>query len=152
LCTIWYMITETAVEIEASPSAIWEVYADVERWPDWTASIMSVVGLDGPEIEVGHRFEIRQPRFPKLVWVVTAVEPGVSWTWQQKSFGGTTIASHELTSSRNGTTVGQRIEQRGPIGVTVGFMMRGLTKRYLTMEGEGLKARLEQRRTDAASA
>jgi hypothetical protein len=146
------MITETAVEIEASPSAIWEVYADVGRWPDWTASITSVVPLDGPEIAVGHRFEIRQPRFPKLVWVVTAVEPGVSWTWRQKSFGGTTVASHQLTSTGNRTVVGQRIEQRGPIGVTVGLMMRGLTKRYLTMEGEGLKARVERLRSDAASA
>src|SRR4051812_25422716 len=146
------MITESSVAIEAPPSLIWDVYADVERWSQWTASIRSVTALDGPEIAAGHRFEIRQPRFPKLVWVVTAVEPGVSWTWQHKSFGGTTVASHELTSSGRRTTVGQRIEQRGPIGVTVGLMIRGLTKRYLTMEGEGLKARVEQLRTDAASA
>jgi uncharacterized membrane protein len=146
------MITETEVEIEASPAAVWDIYAEVERWPDWTASIKSVVGLDGPEIAVGHRFEIRQPRFPKLVWVVTAVQPGVSWTWQQKSFGGTTVASHELTSTGSRTIVGQRIEQRGPIGVTVGLMIRGLTKRYLMMEAEGLRARVEQLRTDAATA
>jgi uncharacterized membrane protein len=146
------MITRTDVEIEASPSAVWDIYADVERWPDWTASIKSVVGLDGPEIAVGRRFEIRQPRMPKLVWEVTAVEPGVSWTWRVKSLGGTTTASHELAPSGNRTIVRQRIEQRGPIGVAVGLMIRGLTKRYLKMEGEGLKSRVEQRRADAASA
>src|SRR4051795_3007386 len=145
------MITQTDVEIEAFPSAIWDIYADVERWPDWTASIKSVVGLDGPEIAVGHRFEIRQPRFPKLVWVVTAVEPGASWTWRVKSLGATTTASHELESSGDRTIVRQRIEQRGPIGATVALMTRRLTKRYLKMEGEGLRSRVEERRTNAAS-
>ena len=146
------MITESSVEIEASSSLVWDVYADVERWSQWTESIRSVIALDGPEIVVGHRFEIRQPRMPKLVWQVTAVEPGVSWTWRVKSLGATTTASHELAPNANRTIVRQRIEQRGPIGVAVAVMIRGLTKRYLKMEGEGLKSRVEQRRTDAASA
>src|SRR3954452_14468781 len=132
------MITESSVAIEASPSLIWDVYADVERWSRWTASIKSVGARDGPEISVGQRFEIRQPRYPKLVWVVTAVEPGVSWTWQVKSLGATTTASHELEPTGDRTVVRQRIEQRGPIGATVGLMTRHLTKRYLKMEGEGL--------------
>jgi uncharacterized membrane protein len=145
------MITENSIEIEAPSSLIWDVYADTERWSEWTASINSVTALDGPEISVGHRFEISQPRFPKLVWQVTAVEPGASWTWRVKSLGATTTASHELASSGNRTIVRQRIEQRGPIGATVGLLMRGLTRRYLKMEGEGLNSRVEERRTGAAS-
>jgi hypothetical protein len=50
------------------------------------------------------------------------------------------------------TVVRQRIEQRGPIGATVGLMMRGITKRYLNMEGEGLRSCVERRRSDAPSA
>jgi len=146
------MITETSVDIEAPASLIWDVYADVERWSEWTASITSVVPLDGASIAIGRRFEIKQPRFPKLVWEVTAVEPGVSWTWRQKSFGGTTIASHVLEPAGDRTIVHQRIEQRGPIGATVGLMMRGITKRYLKMEGEGLRSCVERRRSDAPSA
>ena len=35
------------------------------------------------------------------------------------------------------TLVRQRIDQRGPVGVVVGVLMRGLTRRYLDLEGAG---------------
>jgi hypothetical protein len=49
------------------------------------------------------------------------------------------------------TLVRQRIDQRGPVGVAVGLLTRRLTKRYLTLEGEGLKARSEERARQGAS-
>jgi hypothetical protein len=83
---------------------------------------------------------------------VTQVAPGVAWTWRQRSFGGTTSATHEVTAlDGERTLVRQKIDQRGPIGVTVGRLLRRLTRRYLTLEGEGLKARSEQRARQGAS-
>lgn len=140
------MNTETQVEIEAPADVVWDVYADVERWPEWTDSIDGVVPLDGPELEVGRRYEIKQPRLPTLVWEVTEVDPGRGWTWRQRSPGGTTVAVHEVVPQGGGRTlVRQGIEQRGPIGALVGRLTRGLTRRYLEMEARGLKARSEQR-------
>jgi hypothetical protein len=103
---------------------------------------------------VGNRFEIKQPRLPNVVWEVTEVDPGISWTWRQRSPGATTCASHELVAQAGDRTlVKQRIDQRGPIGVAVGLLMRRLTKRYLAREGQGLKAYSEQRqRRDASPA
>lgn len=151
-CTIWYMITDASIEIEAPAATVWAVFVDVERWPEWTASVEHVVALDGPGIEVGNRFEIKQPRFPNLVWEVTDVDPGVSWTWRQKSAGGVTLASHELVPLGPGRTlVRQRIDQRGPIGALVGLLIRRLTKRYLDLEGQGLKARSEERHRAAVA-
>lgn len=147
------MITDSSIEIEAPTSVVWDVFVDVERWSTWTASIERITPLDGPGIEVGNRFEIQQPKFPKLVWEVTAVEPGTSWTWEQRSPGGTTLATHELVDLGGGRTlVRQRIDQRGPIGVLVGAITRGLTRRYLALEGEGLKATSEQRQRGASAA
>lgn len=148
------MITESSVEIDAPAGLVWSVFTDVERWPEWTASVTSLVALDGLALEVGSRFEIKQPRMPKLVWEVTDVAPGVSWTWRQRSPGGTTLASHEVSAQgADATLVRQRIDQRGPVGVVVGVLMGRLTRRYLDLEGKGLKASSEGlRRRDASSA
>lgn len=135
------MITESSIEIEASPEVVWRVFADVERWPSWTASVRRVTPLDGADLAVGRSFEIRQPRFPRLVWTVTELDPGRGWTWRQRSPGATTLAVHEVVPLDGGrrTLVRQRIDQRGPAGVLVGLLSRGLTRRYLTMEADGLK-------------
>ena len=139
------MITDCSIEIDAPAEAVWAVYAEVERWHEWTASITSVVALDAPAIEVGRRYEIKQPRFPKLVWSVDAVDPGTAWTWSQHSPGGRTIAHHELEAIDEGRTlVRQRIDQQGPVGAVVAALTRGLTRRYLDLEATGLKARVEQ--------
>ena len=154
MCTIWYMITDSSVEIDAPAAIVWDVFVDLERWPEWTTSVERIVPIEGRAIEIGKRFGIKQPRMPNLVWEVTAVEPGVSWTWRQRSPGGTTLATHEVAPQADDRTlVRQRIDQRGPVGVTVGVLMRRLTKRYLDLEARGLKARSEERRgRDVSSA
>jgi uncharacterized membrane protein len=148
------MITDSSIEIDAPAGLVWDVFADVERWAEWTASIDRIVALDGPGIAVGKRFAIKQPRFPKLVWEVTEVAEGVSWTWRQRSPGGTTLATHEVVPLDDGRTlVRQRIDQRGPVGAAVGLLSRRLTRRYMELEAQGLKARSEERRRhDAPSA
>ena len=141
------MITDSAVKIDAPAAVVWEVFSDVERWPEWTASVTRMVALDGPGIAIGKRFEIKQPRMPKLVWEVTEVTLGASWTWAQRSPGGLTLARHEvIPESDRRTEVRQQIDQRGPVGALVGLLMRGLTRRYLELEAAGPKARSEQLR------
>jgi uncharacterized membrane protein len=147
------MITDSSVEIDAPAALVWSVFANVERWSEWTASVDRIVALDGPDLAVGNRFEIKQPRMPRLVWEVTEVEPGVSWTWRQRSPGGTTSASHEVVPRGvDRTLVRQRLDQRGPVGTVVGVLMLRMTKRYLEMEAQGLKARSEELRRRDVSA
>ena len=148
------MITDASIEIDAPPAAVWATFADVEAWPSWTDSVDELTALDAPTLKPGHRFLIDQPRFPRLVWEVTEVAPGRSWTWVQRSPGGTTLASHHVEDLGGGRTlVRQRIDQRGPVGAMVGRLARRTTRRYLAMEGEGLKARCEalHRRDGATS-
>jgi hypothetical protein len=147
--TITGMRTENQVAISAPPDVVWSVFTDVERWPTWTRSISSIESLDGGGIELGRRFRIRQPRLPVLVWRVTDVRPGSSWTWTATSSGARTDAWHRVApEGEAGCVVSQGIDQRGPVGVVVGLLMRRLTQRYLTLEAEGLKRASEERARD----
>ncbi len=141
------MITRSSVTIDAPARLVWDVFSDVEQWSEWTPSVTRLVGLDGPNLAVGKRFEIKQPRLPKLVWEVTEVTPGVSWTWAQRSPGGSALARHDvIAESECRTLVRQEIDQQGVVGALVGRLMRPTTKRYLELEAQGLKARSEQLR------
>jgi hypothetical protein len=138
------MNTSDDVTITAPIQRVWDVFADVEQWPTWTASVTSVELVAGDHLALGAKARIKQPRFPRLTWTVTEIEPGRSWTWVTRSIGATTTASHELRAIDGETThVTQTIDQRGPLGVLVGRLTRGLTRRYLAMEGAGLKERVE---------
>jgi uncharacterized membrane protein len=138
------MITDSSVSIAAPVRLVWDVFSEVERWPEWTASVTRLVALDGPELAVGNRFEVKQPRMPRLEWVVTEVAPGTSWTWVQRSPGGLTVARHEVEAvGPDRTLVRQQLDQRGPVGALVGRLMKRMTVRYLDLEAQGLKARSE---------
>ncbi len=139
------MITEDSIEIDAPPQLVWEVFSDVQHWPDWTASVTSLTGRDGPVLAVGKRFTIKQPGMSKLVWRVTEIEPGSSWTWVQRSPGLRVTARHFDTAQPGGRTlVRQQLDQRGVLGALVARLMVKKTKRFLELEAQGLKARSEE--------
>ena len=139
------MFNEDSIEIDAPPQLVWDVFSDVERWPEWTASVTSLVGRDGPDLAVGKRFAIKQPGMQKLVWRVTEIDPGSSWTWVQRSPGVLVTARHDVISQPGGRTlVRQKLDQRGVLGSLVGRLMAKKTKRFLALEAQGLKARSEQ--------
>jgi uncharacterized membrane protein len=136
---------EDSAVIAAPASTVWEVYSDVERWPEWTASVTSVELLDPGPLRVGSRARIRQPRLPVAEWTVTEIDEGRSFTWVARGPGVRTTGTHRVEPDGAGARATAILEQGGPLGPVVGFLTRGLTKRYLAMEAAGLKARAEAR-------
>ena len=134
----------TSVEVAAPPERVWDVLIDVERWPEWTESVTSARIVDTGPLAVGSRVEIVQPRIPKATYTVTALEPGRSFTWEQRQPGSTVTAHHECHPLPDGGTRGElTVTMTGALGGLVGRLYRNLTVRYLTMEAAGLKARAE---------
>jgi uncharacterized membrane protein len=139
------MFNQDSIEIDAPTQLVWDVFTDVEHWPDWTPSVTSLIGQNGSALAVGRGFAIKQPGMQKLIWKVTDIEPGTSWTWAQRSPGVHVTARHYVTARPGGgTLVRQELDQRGFLGALVGWLMVRKTRRFLQQEAQGLKARSEE--------
>src|SRR4051794_151666 len=137
---------EHDVTINAPADVVWSIYADVERWPEWTDSIRSVRFVEGDEVKPGAKVRIEQPKLPKAEWTVRDVEPGRSWSWVSKAPGIESTAVHELiVVGDRQTRVHTTIVQSGPLGAIFGRLYAKLTRQYLAMEAAGLKERSEAR-------
>jgi uncharacterized protein YndB with AHSA1/START domain len=137
------MKTEHAIRIAAPPEVVWEVTADVERWPEWTPTVKSLVRLDSGSLGPGSRVRIEQPGQPPAVWVVTALEPGRRFAWRTERPGLRMVATHDLISNGGGTENVLRLEAEGWIAALLGPVLRLAIRRALTRENEGLRARCE---------
>ena len=136
---------QTTIDIVASPRLVWAVMSDVERWPEWTASVRSIRKLDAGPIRVGSRMLIRQPKFPPALWVVTAVEPERGFTSKSGAPGLRVHANHRIVPTASGSRVTLALHYTGVLGGVLARATRGLTGRYLAMEATGLQRRSEER-------
>ena len=89
------VVVQRSIDIDAPSQVVWAVVSDVERWPEWTASVSSVRRSRTGPLAVGERVVVAQPRL------------------------------------------------RGPAARLVGALLERITRRYVRMEAEGLKARSE---------
>lgn len=117
---------------------------DVDRWHEWTPSVRRVERLDGKPFAVGTRVRVRQPRLPPAVWEITSIHPdGRGFTWESVAPGVRVTARHEIEPAARGSRVRLSIDNEGPLGALIGRLIGGVTRRYVAMEAEGLKARSE---------
>jgi uncharacterized protein YndB with AHSA1/START domain len=139
------MSYETSIQIDAVPDRVWATLTDLERWPEWTASMQKIERRGDGDLAVGARVRIKQPRVPAITWRVTDLEPGRSFSWTAHSPGVTTLAEHRLTATGPATVaVHLAIRRSGPLAGLVDRLSARLTRRYVEMEAHGLKARCEQ--------
>ena len=133
-----------SVEIDAPAERVFDVMTDVVRWHEWTPSITSIKRLDQGPLVVGSRALIRQPKFPPALWTVSRIVPGRGFEWVNRAPGLRVTGHHfaEPLGQRSRATLALSYE--GIFGGLLARMTEGITKRYLKMEADGLKARAER--------
>jgi uncharacterized protein YndB with AHSA1/START domain len=132
------------IDIAAPPARVWAVMTDVERWPEWTASMTRVERLDREPLRVGSKVRIKQPKLAAAVFEVTDWRPARSFDWVTSNAAVTALARHLIDPVAGGSRVTLSVEFSGPLGGLVAWLYGGLTRRYVRMEAEGLKRRSEQ--------
>jgi uncharacterized protein YndB with AHSA1/START domain len=131
------------IDIAASPERVWAVMSDVERWPEWTASMTRVERFDASPLGVGSRVRVKQPRLAAALFEITKWEPGRGFDWIAPTAAVTADARHLIEPVVDGARVTLSVEFSGPLATPVAWWFGGLTKRYIAMEAEGLKRRAE---------
>jgi uncharacterized protein YndB with AHSA1/START domain len=137
------MVIEHTIHIEASPETVWKVTVDVERWPQWSPTVISVQPVGGGPLRLGGEVRIRQPLQPAATWVVVALEERSRFTWETRRRGLRMIASHHIAPGGSGTTNVLRLEATGPIAVLLHPLLSLVFRRALAAENRGLRNRCE---------
>ena len=137
------MHVEQTAAVAAAPEAVWEALVDVERWPTWTRSMQRVRRLDDGPLVPGSRVRIKQPRLLPVVWTVTELDEGRSFSWAAEGAGVRSVATHEVRPMGAGTSeLRLTFDQTGPLAPVLDPFLSRLTRRYVRMEAEGLAQHL----------
>ena len=131
------------VNIDAPPAKVFAVLRDVERWPEWTASMTSVQRLDQGPFTIGSSARVRQPKLRAAVWQVTEFEENRNFTWVAHSPGLCMTAGHLIEGQDGGCRVLLSFELSGLIAPLASSLFGDLIEQYLSVESHGLKARAE---------
>ena len=137
------MRLEASTRVAAPAERVWATIMDVERWPEWTASVTSVEKLEPGDLKVGSKVRIKQPKLPPTVWTITRLDPGRRMEWQAKAPGSNTIAWHAVEPEGEASRATLGIDQTGILFKLTGWYFNKLTQNYVNMELEGLKKRSE---------
>jgi hypothetical protein len=117
---------------------------DVEKWHEWTPSIVSVRRLDSGAFRVGSRARVKQPKFLPALWEVTQLTEGRYFTWVTRSPGVRASGEHTVEPTASGSRATLAVTYDGMLGALAAKLLAKLTDRYLYMEAAGLKQRSEQ--------
>lgn len=116
--------------------------ADVERWPEWTPSVSAVRRLDDGPFAVGSRALVMQPRLRPATLLVSAFDPPHSFTWGSTTPGIRFSGLHRVEAAPGGGRATLAVDFAGPLAWLV-MLYGGLVTRYVTLEAEGLRRRVE---------
>jgi len=134
---------EASLETSASPAAVWQVWSDVNSWPEWNPD-MKESRLEGP-LKLGATGMIDTRSGGKHDVVVTHYQEGRSFELESTALPATKMAIRATIEPLNdGSRITQGFEPRGLLAPLVGPMMAGTILKTFNAVLGGLKQRVER--------
>jgi uncharacterized membrane protein len=139
------ILVERSIDIEAPPDVVWRVMSDVEKWPEWTASMRRIERIgDGP-LAKGSSARVAARGGPPAVWTVTELEKGRSFKWEAKTSGTLAVANHVVEPAGEGSRVTLTLTINGGLALALmSPLVSAIARRNVRQEAEGLKVRSEE--------
>jgi uncharacterized protein YndB with AHSA1/START domain len=133
---------EASLETKALPARVWQIWSDVNTWPDWNPD-MKEARLDGP-LKAGATGVINTRSGGRHDVVVTAFEDGRTFELESTAMPATKMAIRAtITPTANGTRIAQAFEARGLLAPVVAPMMGGMILKTFNSVLEGLRQKAE---------
>jgi len=134
----------TSITINASQESVWKVLSNVSHWNEWTPTVIKTEVLDTPELKLGNRYKVFQPKLQPAEWTVTVLTSPSNFIWESKIPGMTMIAEHNVNVvGTNQTEVTLKFAFQGFLGEIIGRMYGKITESYIQTEAQSLKKRVE---------
>jgi len=105
----------------ADPAAIWQLWADPTRWPDWNEQIERAETDD--ELRPGAELRIKFRRGGTVRFNVTQLEPERLFTDEARFPGARLAHEHRLAPGRSSSEITHRISLTGPLSGFWALMM-----------------------------
>ena len=134
----------TSLLINANQEAIWKVLSDVVCWHKWTPTVTKVEAINTPELKLGNRYKVFQPKLQPTEWTVTELSKS-NFNWEAKSLGMHMAADHILqpVDAKQQTLLTLTFTFNGWLGRLIGNGYGKITKEYLQTEAQSLKDKVE---------
>ena len=113
--------TQAAATSEASPEAIWGLWADVDNWKEWDPGLEDS-SIGGPFAE-GASYKLKPKGGPKVTSVLKDVRPGEGFSDRTRLPLANLDFSHEVERAGGGTRVTHRVEISGPLSFLYARLM-----------------------------
>jgi uncharacterized membrane protein len=133
----------TSITINANPEAVWKVLSDVAHWHEWTPTVTKVEVLNTPELKLGNRYKVIQPKLQPAEWTVTELTTS-NFTWESKAPGMHMVAEHFVKPIHaNQAEVTLTFAFNGWLGNFIGKLYGKMTAEYIQTEAQSLKKNVE---------
>jgi carbon monoxide dehydrogenase subunit G len=135
---------DRSIHIDAPPPVVWDVIADVAKWPDWTPTILTVVRQEDGAFGLGSTAKVHPRGFPDALLTVTEFTPGRSFTWEGTGGIGMTVQlAHVVEPDGGGSRATLSVIPGGFAAPFFGWLAARMSKKNVDIEAESLKARAE---------
>ena len=130
-------------QINAPIASVWQIMADVERYPDWAPTFEKAEFLGGKTLAEGLRVRLWVKGTPPSEFVVMEFTGGSRFAWETKARGVHARADHLLEASAGGTRLTLTVDTSGFMATLFVPMLKRVSVRNLALEGNALKAQAE---------
>ena len=142
------MFVSHTVHIDAPPAKVWDVLADVERWPEFAPQFKSIVRKEEGPLAMGSSARVTPHGFFGSVWTVTQLEPGRSFAWESGMLPGVhLLGDHVIEPEGDSSSVTFSLRSSGPLAGLLGLALGRIFRRNTRQAAEGLKAFCEGARS-----